>query len=495
MHSAYSHLQARFAHLWKLSGLQALIISILLTSFALLFGNTIHLAHIPYFYMQYLPVNALRSEPFQSIWNLHSQLPLENILFAAIVNIFRNSPNSPTYINDFWKQDAYWLGVLIKQFACLWLINFSLIRTARLYVSKKRGYIAAVVFSVLPSTMMYLLYPYSALMSASIYTALCATLFTVKSFNTRLLISILLISILGLSHNLFSYYTTFPILLVLLFELFKARKQTTFLYRTLVSFIALLPILWMVKNIYIFNVYNLTSWSGCALGQSITPLIKSEKFINADLQDGWKTALATIQIAPDYSPTEKHPSPIVLNQRMKGEGIRNWNHISVIKSCASAKDYNSRLLARNPQLLGKFITSSYGRLIQTTGRFGSEFNCGGCGFDYEAFNLRHVGNIVEFLNDFPFKAPALRSWYLFILVISPITIFLRVRSNEHRISEAQRRCIPAFVISNILILVMATSLSTIENERMLWMLTPANYIFLLIFIGELPLSPPKETRM
>lgn len=495
MRSPYSPLKARLTYFWEFSGFQALIISILLASVALLFGNAIQLAHIPYFYMQYLPVNALRSEPFQSIWNLHSQLPLENILFAAIVNIFRHSPNSPTYINNFWKQDPYWLGVLIKQFACLWLINFSLIRTARLYISKKWGYLAGVTFVALPSTMMYFLYPYSALMSASIYTALCATIFTVKSFKIRLLISTLLLAILGLSHNLFSYYTTFPILLILTLELFKSRKKTTFLFRTLVVFIALLPVLWMVKNIFLFKVYNLTSWSGCALAQSVTPLVKSVKSINTDLQDGWKTAGATIQISPDYSPTEKYPSPIALNQRMKGEGIRNWNHISVIKSCESAKDYNSNLLARNPQILGRFIISSYHRFMYTTGRFGSEFNCSGCNFDYEAFNLRRVGDIVEFLGTFPIKAPALRAWYLFVLVLSPFIIFWRAHSNDHCISDAKRRYIPAFIISNILILVMATSLSTIENERMLWMLTPANYIFLLIFIGVFSFSPPKVTRV
>ena len=484
MNSPYSTLQARLTYFCKFSGFQALIVSILTASAALLFGNAIHLAHIPYYYMQYLPVNALRSEPFQSIWYLHSQLPLENILFAAIVNIFRHSSNSPTYINDFWKQDQYWIGVLIKQFAFLWLINFSLIRTARLFVSEKKGYIAAIGFGVLPSTLMYFLFPYSALMSASIYAALAATLFTVKNSNRKLLISLTLISALGLSHNLFSYYTTFPILFVLLFELLRNRKKTTFLYRTIACCIALLPVLWMAKNVYLFNIHNLTSWSGCALGQSITPLIKSDKSIDIDLQDGWKTALATIQVGPEYSPIEKIPSPIVLNQKMKGEGIRNWNHKSVIKSCSLAKEYNSELLSRDPELTGRFIHASSKRFLSTTGKFGSEFNCGGCGFDYNAFNFEPIGKIVDFLNRTPFKAPALRAWYLFILVLAPLTIFLKIRTGEQCILNANsRRYIPAFIISNILVLVMATSLSTIENERMLWMLTPASYVFGLIFIG------------
>lgn len=484
MRTSYPSLQRRLAYLWEFTGFQALIISTLIASGALLLGNAVHLAHIPYYYMQYLPVNALRSEPFQSIWNLHSQLPLENILFAAIVNTFRYSPNSPSYVNDFWKQDTYWIGVLIKQFAFLWLINFSLIRTARQYISNRRGYLAAIIFAAMPSTMMYFLYPYSALMSASLYTALFATLFTVSGAKKRLLISILLVSVLGLSHNLFSYYTTFPVLLMLLYELFKNRDKATLSYRALTCLIALLPVLWMLKNIYLFKIYNLTSWSGCALGQSITPLIKPKKSINSDLQDGWKIALASIQVPPDYSPTEKYPSPIVLNQKMKGEGIRNWNHKSVIKSCALAKEYNTTLLARNPELIREFMISSYDRLIHTTGRFGSEFNCAGCSFDYNAFNLRHIEKIVGFLNKSPLKAPALRTWYMFILVLSPIMIFFGVHKKGSCIANSQRRYIPALVISNILILVMATSLSTIENERMLWMLTPASYIFLLILIGR-----------
>ena len=466
---------------WEYSWFQSLVITLFVSCAALIIGDATHLAHVPYYYMQFLPINALRQEPIQSIWYLHSQLPLENILFAAIVNIFRHSPNVPTYVNDFWKQDSYWIGVLLKQFGFLWLINYSLIRTARTYIGRQSGYISAIIFSLLPSTLMYFLFPYSALMTASLYTALAASVFTITRTKLRLILSVSFISLLGLSHNLLSFYTTFPLLMILVVELFRSPQAKSTIYRAIVCAIALLPFLWMLKNLYLFNISNLTSWSGCALGQSITPLSKTLPSVDSNQQDGWKIALKNIQESADYSPSKTYPTPIVLSQRMKGEGIRNWNHKSVIESCKIAKKYNMHLLSENPRLIGSFMQSSLNRLISTTGNFGSEFNCSGCGFDYKAFGFDSLENIVLKLNQLAFKRPLLRAWHFFLLTACPFLVYIKLRRSRSKTSLVALYPL-AFIISNLLVLVMATSLSTIENERMLWMLTPASYVFLLICI-------------
>ncbi|MCP9830266.1 hypothetical protein KBZ14_09030 [Synechococcus sp. HJ21-Hayes] len=45
------------------------------------------------------------------------------------------------------------------------------------------------------------------------------------------------------------------------------------------------PIGWSIKNYLIFSITAPTSWSGCALGQSVTAALPSNKEVDTNLQD------------------------------------------------------------------------------------------------------------------------------------------------------------------------------------------------------------------
>lgn len=462
---------------------------------AIAVGETRQIGHVPYYYMQYLPVNALREEPINSLINLHSQLPLENIIFAGIVNIFRFNSNTPTYITDFWKQDTYWIGILIKQLLFLWLTIYSTLNVLFKLLPKKIGILIIAAFALLPSTLMYFLFPYSALMTASIYCALASNIITQSSSKKRILISALCISALGLSHNLLSYYTTFPFIIAISLEIHHKKKKLKPAFISTVLIILILPAIWAFKNYYLFGITNLTSWSGCALGQSITPIVKDMPGIDPKRQNGWKIAFNNIQREKDYNPNLKIDSPMVLKQRMKGEGVRNWNHESVIESCKISKEYNTNLLANNQEIRVKYIKATYTRLVEVTGRIGSEFNCSGCNFSYNDLGFRKIGNLVKVLNQISIKPLAVRSWNILILLISPLFLGLRLFKSQNSVFIEQANYFLAFALTNSIVTIMAVGLSTIENERMIWMLHPgSNLVFIATVVLTLSRLRTKRER-
>ena len=448
---------------------------------ASLIGNTEQFGHIPYYYMQFLPVRALREEPFLSIFNLHSQLPLENILFGLIVNSFRHTTSSPEYANDFWRGDSYWIGILLKQALFTWLALFSSFRVCRSYLSERAAIFLTLFIALLPSTMMFFLFPYSAMMCASIYACLAANILTEKKTLKRLLITCTCISLLGLSHNLFSYYTTFPLIIAASAELIKLRKAYRAIISVGLSCILLLPAAWAGKNFLVFGITNLTSWSGCALNQSLSPhmvgaMDSSGEKITAF--HGWKKATARIQIPASYDPNLEIESPLALNQRMKGEGVRNWNHKSVIESCKASKDESLRYLLHNKQARESFFNATYQRLWNTSGKLGSEFSCPGCSFGYEFLGFSAVGKVVDKLDKAGLKEWPVRAWTLLVLVISPAAASIKFFKLRQKEISGRHLYMLAFMTTNILICLMAVALSTIENERMVWMLIPASNIIL-----------------
>ena len=438
---------------------------------ALSVGNTAVIGHIPYYYMQFLPVNAIREDPIGSIAYLHSQLPLENTAFTIIANIFRFTTANPPYTNDFWKQDTYWLGILCKQIITLYIYHYALVKTGFHFFGKRFGITSALAIALLPSTLMYFLFPYSALTSAALYGLIISTLLCEKKPATRLGLTAASISALALSHNLFSYITTFPLVLYFLADLFKNYRIIGRKIFAATLILVAIPIGWSVKNYLIFNITSLTSWSGCALGQSITAVLPRNKQVDTSLQDGWARAFKAIQSSPTYNPQEKYQAPIVLHQRMKGEGIRNWNHISVIKACQESYDYNKELLRKDPELRQNLLVSIKERFTQSLGRLGSQFNCGGCDFSYKDLGFTVYGNLIDTAYKNPAVPTIVSAWHLILWYLSPgVACVLLLRNGQRRIATGMA----AVLAVNILQSAMAVSLSTIENERMLWMLDNAS---------------------
>jgi len=449
-------------------------------------GNSKDFGHIPYYYMQFLPVQALREEPLRSILNLHSQLPLENILFAAVTNVFRFTSSSPQYANDFWKQDTYWIGLIIKQFAFLWLLIYSFARVIARRLPLLLSATVLVLFALMPSTLMYFAYPYSALTSASLLAFLVSELLVDENHSRRLVLSALALALLGLSHNLFSYYFTFPLLIYISCELYKSRHLISSVFVKLALLLLALPLMWMLKNYAMFGITSLTSWSGCALGQSLTPIVRHLPQINIDKQDGWRTALRAIQVSSDYDPLIQVPSPLALNMRMKGEGVRNWNHISVIKSCSEAKKYNLSLLQSNPNIRQQFIYKAKQRLLSVLGNLSSQFVCDGCGFDYSGMGLNSYGSFVNFVSLSPLKPVFVAVYNVSILFVIPVVYSCSLFFSNARTQSSNRTKYLFFALAatNVLIVIAAVTLSTIENERMVWMLMPASTLVALAFASD-----------
>ena len=448
---------------------------------ASLIGNTEQFGHVPYYYMQFLPVRALREEPILSIYNLHSQLPLENALFSLVVNIFRQTSSSPEYANDFWRGDSYWIGVLLKQALFTWLTLFSGFRVYRYYLSERIAIFLTFFIALLPSTMMFFLFPYSAMMCAGIYACLAANVLTEKNDFKRLLITCTCIALLGLSHNLFSYYTTFPLIIAVGLELIKLHRAHRAFISLGLGCILLLPVAWAGKNFLAFGITNLTSWSGCALNQSVSPhmvgtIDSSGKKITEF--HGWKEAHARIQIPADYNPNLEIKSPLALNQRMKGEGVRNWNHKSVIESCKASKGESLGYLLNTKQARESFLNAAYQRLWKTSGKLGSEFSCPGCGFGYEFLGFSGVGKVVQTLDSTGLKEWPVRAWTILVLIISPAVASVKFFKLRQQAIPGCYLYMIGFMMVNILVCLMAVALSTIENERMIWMLMPASNIIL-----------------
>ena len=202
---------------------------------------------ILYSYWQYLDIQNLIEDPFNSILYLHSQPPMLNIL----IKIF----------SLFGEERIFEIFVVFNSL-CIGLtssIIFKIIseRTR----SIKIGIIFSFLYIIFPSTMLNAGYAFYPAMTACMYSLLILSFHLVNA-KPKIAIFILSFSIILLSTTRGSFTILHTIFFYLLFAyLYHKSFRQTYLIQILGVLVLLLSSAFSIKNLALYNFYGNSSWS------------------------------------------------------------------------------------------------------------------------------------------------------------------------------------------------------------------------------------------
>ncbi len=329
--------------------------------------------------MHFVDVRLLQDDLWTSVWHLHSQPPLFNLILGAVLQL----PGS----------DAAWLQVLyIAMGATLMLTMFLLMR--ELGVPVGLAFASTAVFIVLPVTVLYenflfFTYPVAVGLVAS-------GLFLVRYLRSRRpLYGVLLFSTLTFLVLTRSTYHLVWLLAVCAAVVFLARPAHA---RALA--LLLIPVMvavgWYTKTWLEFGTTSSSSWAGMNLAkvtlQQARPGEIKDLVRHGDVS---RQALILPFTAPEaYRPLPPRTGVAVLDARRKTGGEINYNHRVYVDVSAQYFDDAVSFIRAHP--------GEYARMVQYSFRF---FWLPGDDFVVLEPNRARLDALDRFLNRFLFLQP------------------------------------------------------------------------------------------
>lgn len=299
-------------------------------------------------HLQNVDITWLADDPLRTIWYLHAQPPLWNMILGTAAVLTDADPDGMAAIFN-GLHIAVSLGSLL-------LVNAIL---RRLDVSFALRAFAAALQIVMPSIIFYENYIFYQHVSYGLFTFfLWAWLAFVQDGQARH--AWYAMAALGLLAWLWSvFHPVLIVLLILTVLLFARFRWRMFLPAALAGLLfAALPSL---KNAYVFDNPSPSSWLGMNLNQTTFDWLPAEDQVACTFEHAWDNA-AIAQIAEDV------PDLKVLRAPRNEAGWANGNHISVIafsKDCLGKvtglilADFDKYLKARLLQQLRSYLIPSY----------------------------------------------------------------------------------------------------------------------------------------
>lgn len=276
-------------------------------------------------YWQIIDFQLLKNNLFESILYLHSQPPLFNIFLGIIIKIFPN-----IYILIF-HLIFLLIGLSIS------LLFYIFLR--KLLLSPRLSFDLTLIFMLNPATFLIenqLFYDYPViffvLLSAVLLQNMCERLNIKNSFLFFLNISILIL--LRSTFHPIWYLLIFIGLLIL----FSKNKKTIIVSS---FFPAFLILIFLVKNLVLFNEFTLSTWFGMNIYKTLYYVKKEKKLDPPNLNN----ISRTLQELEPFSQIKDYPKNIISKNKTgipvldneyksieyKGEKQTNFNNINYIK--------------------------------------------------------------------------------------------------------------------------------------------------------------------
>jgi hypothetical protein len=268
------------------------------------------LSGLIYSHWQFLDIDLLKSKPLESIFYLHSQPPLLNILTALIVSSGAKLYDTFVLVNA--------LASAFTAYVIFTIIGY--------YFNKKIGIILAVAYSVFPATLLNVAYPFYPCLTAFgaslfIYGIFCANENTTRS----LVLSGLAIVYLVMLRSSFSVIHVAALLVIILYANWGKLSLRSSLILTIV--VASLSVAVPIKNYIVFGFFGTTSWS---------PLNLAKGF-NIPLEQGYFPNPEELK-AKGIDCKKNMPAVAALQQTEKSNGQENYNSCYILTYSSNATE-------------------------------------------------------------------------------------------------------------------------------------------------------------
>ena len=298
------------------TGTLALLAAVFVVSRIILYfiGVRFNMANIESFW-QFIDTALLKSDLFRSLFYLHSQPPLFNLLLGAVLKL------CPGF--EAWAFGFVYFCMGLSASLCLFTVM------VRLGVSEGLGFILTVLFVISPSTIMYenrLFYTYP------IMFFLCLSAFFLHRFlvRERFVDGFFFFGIMALSictRSMFHYIwflAAFGMLIVLGKP---SRRKVALCF--IVPFLAIL--LLYGKNYVLFGEFSSSTWMGMSAAKIATKNYPLEE--RKDLVEKGRISAVSlidpfseISLYKPFCPEMKKRGIPVLDDEYKSTGGKNYNH-------------------------------------------------------------------------------------------------------------------------------------------------------------------------
>lgn len=332
-------------HDFLLAGLISFIHILTAIIYAKFFGITIRI-HEPWstwdWFWQTLPLDALRTDLLESLWYLHAQPPIFNLLGGVLAKLFFPFHLEALHIL------YVTLGGLLSGLIYLLAANF----TSRRLI----GFLWAFILSQNLSLFLYEAYILYSLLTAFlvILNLSCILWHSRTKTPIALYCFIITLNILVLTRS--SYHLLLlPAALVFIWLIStpEAKKRTLIIS----SLLCLISIFWYAKNYEIFGVFGTSSWFGQSLWK-----IASSSYSDEELQDLAKEGVIDQMVVErrnflrpaayeTYGFTKRSSIPALSNN--------DYNNINIIDISHAYGENAIRLIRYSPWIYLKSILAAF----------------------------------------------------------------------------------------------------------------------------------------
>jgi hypothetical protein len=419
--------------------------------------------------MQLLDLNLLENNLLESIFYLHSQPPIFNLLVGLGLKVF----------------GANGIGIAANiVFLLLGLMNAWLIYECALLmkIGPKLSLFASLFFMLSPSTILfenYLFYTYP------IVSLLILSLYFLLKYNATkqtkfAVFFIYTLACICLTRSLF-HISWFVAALVLVIYLGPTSFKSFWKYSVLPI---CLVFLWHFKNLVIFGFFGTSSW----LGMSWTKMcISRDAQVNAEISStlspndqqlfawGGFTSIENLQTLFGASNASKNIE--VLDQMNKSNGATNYNHIIIPKASNEYKDLCKTIIQNHPEVYLRNITDAcfyYLRPAYYYFIMKEQYN------GHYKKNTDKLSTYIDFLGFDPFRIFNVQKHEAIAKVALPAFFFIAaIGIAFFSLMRKENRMIFAYMLLTIMLISSVSNLFEIgENDRFRYLTFP----FVLILI-------------
>ncbi|MCB9767649.1 MAG: hypothetical protein H6751_14285 [Candidatus Omnitrophica bacterium] len=424
-----------------------------------------------YWFYQYLDVDLLENDLFASLWRLHAQPPLLNLL--AGIGLKMTLPLGWW----FWRI-VYW-GMGLAQT----LLLFDTMKRLGVHAWLAVALVGAYMIS--PGVLLFenwLFYPYPAATLLILSTWLLVN--SSENLPTRgLFVFFLVCSCLPLLRSLFHLVWLLGVIAILWFLRPKAWKR--------ILLTAALPLLlvtgWYAKNLILFDTFSGSSWMGMNFARATVFRLPDQQ------REEWikEGVLSKISSVGPFSPVERYMSLIAmpdatgftcLDETRRGGSSPNYNHLSYIEVSKEYERDAWTVVRRKPLWwLGKIAQNLliFFRPVQEFGlRSGNQSSIEGWESVYDRWVNGQIrpSDINKAVDG---RLPAVSMWlalcYLWVLIY-PMSLalgFYWIGTGRGRERLAKNALVIAFIIFNIVYLMLIGNIFEYgENNRFRFMSDP-----------------------
>lgn len=418
---------------------------------------------------QFIDPALLKTRMLESIWYLHSQPPLMNLLTGIVLKLFP-------------QQYPLALSLLFHAIGLLQVVVF--------YWSLKEitgrpriAFYVTLFFAVSPAAILYeSWYSYSLPVMALLSVSAACLIRLLRTRQTRWAAAFF--SCLALISLTVSMFHIGWIVMVLVLLILLQRHLT----RRLVL-AALLPLVmvgaWYAKNQYLFGQFSASSWLGMNLARIMLGKPQQLALIQADTteriaqQGPFKTITA---YEPYLPPNHRYGNIPVLQQKLKSTGEPNYNHIGFLRVSDEFKEASLKSLKALPKNYAERVAvAQFLYFTPTTDYFFLDANRNRIdGYD----RLYTLGGF-EAYHNVPFANLVLI--FLYALVFWQVFRKLWRQYRQRKKTGAPLHWVEVVVVyavfNNLYLLLVGNFLEIGENMRFRFYIIP---LFLLLAVYSLP---------